>query len=79
MTIPDDFPQFAPVAHLDTEQTKRVDADQWKRDCLNAQAELAIMKDEHQRDKHMYFAAGFLIGLAVPVGLLGSLLTRFFG
>ena len=79
MTIPDDFPQFAPVAHLDIEHAKRVDAEQWRRDSLNAQAEMIAMEREHRRDKTMYFAAGFLIGLAVPVGLFGSLITRFFG
>lgn len=90
MTIPDDFPTFLPVsklddpasptvAHLDIEHAKRVDAEQWKRDSLNAQAEMIAMEREHRRDKTMYFAAGFLIGLAVPVGLLGNLITRFFG
>jgi hypothetical protein len=76
---PDDFPTFAPVARLDTEQTKRVHDDIWRRECLQAQADMVAMEHEHRRDKRMYFAAGFLIGLAVPVGLLGSLLTKFFG
>lgn len=79
MTIPDDFPQFAPVAHLDTEHANRVDADQWRRECLQAHADMAAMEHEQKRDNRMYFAAGFLIGLGVPVGLLGSLITKFFG
>lgn len=88
--IPDDFPTFLPVskfdvpasptiAHLDIEHAKRVDAGQWKRDSQNAQAELEIMRAERHRDKRMYFAAGFLIGLAVPVELVGSIITRMFG
>jgi hypothetical protein len=79
VTIPDEFPTFLPVARLDTEQTKRVDDDLWRRECLQAQAEIIAMEAEHKRDKSMYFAAGFLIGLAVPVGYVGSLITRLFG
>ena len=89
MTIPDNFPTFLPVskfdvptsptiAHLDIEHANRVDAEQWKRDSLNAQTELEIMRAEHRRDKRMYFTAGFLIGLAVPVGLVGSIITSLF-
>jgi hypothetical protein len=81
--IPDDFPHFAPVARLDTEHATRVHDDMsslvWKRECLQAQADMVAMEHEHRRDKAMYFTAGFLSGLAVHVGLLGSLLTRFFG
>jgi hypothetical protein len=77
--IPDDFPQFTPVAKLDTEHAKRVHGNVWQSACLQAQADMVAMEAEHKRDKRMYFTAGFLIGLAVPVGLLGSLLTRFFG
>ena len=76
---PDDFPAFAPVARLDTEHATRVHDNIWQRECLQAQADMIALEHEHRRDKRMYFAAGFLIGLAVPVGLLGSLLTSLFG
>ena len=90
MTIPDDFPTFLPVskfevpasptiAHLDIEHAKRVDAEQWKRDSQNAQAELEIMRAERNRDRIIDRTAFFLIGLAVPVGIIWDLITSLFG
>jgi hypothetical protein len=90
VTIPDDFPTFAPVARLDTEQTKRIHDNVWQSACLQAQADMAAMEHEHEAEiaalKREYgrnciavVIVVALICLAIPARLVTDLITKLFG